>query len=203
MKKWKSDANIAKHIVHVHQARGGHKNNFFCFCLLTVLFFFQFEICRFSVLARKPPFTTDQLRRYIRFARTVKPFLTPAAEKLLVNCVCFSRFCFGSPTALRVDWSLSTIETSWRGVRWQNSVQDYCASIRVVGAIVRGFGSFAPGSGGCCKCCACVWQMFLTSMVLVCRWNRIMSMKQLVCWENLLFMLNLRLVALCLIKRII
>jgi len=53
------DANIAKHIVHVHQARG--------------------------VLARKPPFTTDQLRRYIRFARTVKPFLTPAAEKLLID----------------------------------------------------------------------------------------------------------------------
>lgn len=36
--------------------------------------------------AVKPPFTKDQLRRYIRFARTLNPKLTPESQRVLVDC---------------------------------------------------------------------------------------------------------------------
>ena len=55
----KTDSDIARHIVSVHQHRGRP--------------------------ASQAPFSTDQLRRYIRFARTVKPQLNAASEKLMVD----------------------------------------------------------------------------------------------------------------------
>eukprot|EP00934_Nitzschia_sp_Nitz4_P000821 Nitzschia sp. Nitz4//scaffold74_size92883//80500//83578//NITZ4_004833-RA/size92883-augustus-gene-0.9-mRNA-1//1//CDS//3329557625//821//frame0 len=36
--------------------------------------------------AVNPPFTKDQMRRYIRFARTLNPKLTPESQRVLVDC---------------------------------------------------------------------------------------------------------------------
>jgi DNA replication licensing factor MCM6 len=55
----KTDSDIARHIVRVHQHRGRPET--------------------------AAPFSTDQLRRYIRFARTVKPQINAASEKLMVD----------------------------------------------------------------------------------------------------------------------
>jgi DNA replication licensing factor MCM6 len=55
----KTDSDIARHIVRVHQHRGRPET--------------------------AAPFTSDQLRRYIRFARTVKPQINAASEKLMVD----------------------------------------------------------------------------------------------------------------------
>jgi len=53
-----TDYNIARHIVRVHQKKDE---------------------------AVKPPFSTDQLRRYIKYARSVKPQITDEAARLLVE----------------------------------------------------------------------------------------------------------------------
>jgi DNA replication licensing factor MCM6 len=55
----KTDTDIARHIVRVHQHRGRPETS--------------------------APFSSDQLRRYIRFARTVKPQINAASEKLMVD----------------------------------------------------------------------------------------------------------------------
>jgi DNA replication licensing factor MCM6 len=55
----KTDSDIARHIVRVHQHRGRPET--------------------------AAPFSSDQLRRYIRFARTVKPQINAASEKLMVD----------------------------------------------------------------------------------------------------------------------
>jgi DNA replication licensing factor MCM6 len=36
--------------------------------------------------AVRPPYTTDQLRRYIRFARTADPRITPESQRVMVDC---------------------------------------------------------------------------------------------------------------------
>ena len=54
----KTDRNLAQHIVNVHRLRDE---------------------------AVQPEFTTEQLQRYIRFARTFKPVFTPEAKALLVE----------------------------------------------------------------------------------------------------------------------
>jgi DNA replication licensing factor MCM6 len=36
--------------------------------------------------AIKPPFTKDQMRRYIKFARTLHPKITPEAQRVMVDC---------------------------------------------------------------------------------------------------------------------
>jgi DNA replication licensing factor MCM6 len=52
------DRNLAEHIVRIHQLRDA---------------------------AVEPEFTTEQLQRYIKFAKTFKPELTPEAKELLVQ----------------------------------------------------------------------------------------------------------------------
>ncbi|KAL1919746.1 uncharacterized protein VTP21DRAFT_1677 [Calcarisporiella thermophila] len=54
-----NDYNIARHIVNVHRGRDDAIN---------------------------PEYTTAQLRRYIRYARTYKPKMTPRAQEMLVEC---------------------------------------------------------------------------------------------------------------------
>lgn len=40
-----------------------------------------------SVAGRaKTPFTSDQMRRYIQFCRTLNPTMTPESKKVLVEC---------------------------------------------------------------------------------------------------------------------
>lgn len=53
-----TDTNLARHIVNLHRSRDD---------------------------AIVPEFTTEQLQRYIRFARTFKPIFTPEAQRLLVE----------------------------------------------------------------------------------------------------------------------
>ena len=38
------------------------------------------------MVSENVPFQTDQLRRYIRFARTMNPMLTKESRKVLVDC---------------------------------------------------------------------------------------------------------------------
>ena len=54
-----SDRQVARHILNVH---------------------------RCQEQAAKPPFTKDQMRRYIKFARTLHPKLTPESQRVLVDC---------------------------------------------------------------------------------------------------------------------
>ena len=54
-----ADYNVAKHIVDVH---------------------------RCEEEAINPPFTTEQMQRYIRFARTINPKLTPESQKEMIKC---------------------------------------------------------------------------------------------------------------------
>jgi DNA replication licensing factor MCM6 len=54
-----SDRQVANHIMKVHR------------CLEDAV---------------RPPYTTDQMRRYIRFARTSDPKITPESQKVLVDC---------------------------------------------------------------------------------------------------------------------
>eukprot|EP00551_Chaetoceros_affinis_P014333 CAMPEP_0203710912 /NCGR_PEP_ID=MMETSP0091-20130426/66947_1 /ASSEMBLY_ACC=CAM_ASM_001089 /TAXON_ID=426623 /ORGANISM="Chaetoceros affinis, Strain CCMP159" /LENGTH=397 /DNA_ID=CAMNT_0050588551 /DNA_START=1 /DNA_END=1194 /DNA_ORIENTATION=- len=54
-----ADYSVAKHILDVH---------------------------RCEEEAVKPPFTKEQLQRYIRFARTVNPTITPESQKVMVEC---------------------------------------------------------------------------------------------------------------------
>jgi DNA replication licensing factor MCM6 len=54
-----SDRQVARHILNVHKCQDQ---------------------------AAKPPFTKDQMRRYLKFARTLHPKLTPESRKVLVDC---------------------------------------------------------------------------------------------------------------------
>ena len=54
-----SDRQVARHILKVHRC--------------------QEEAVR-------PPFTKDQMRRYIRFARTLNPKITPESQRVMVDC---------------------------------------------------------------------------------------------------------------------
>ena len=54
-----ADRQVARHILNVH---------------------------RCQEQAAKPPFTKDQMRRYIKFARTLHPKLTPESQRVLVDC---------------------------------------------------------------------------------------------------------------------
>ncbi|KAI8150264.1 MCM2/3/5 family-domain-containing protein [Fennellomyces sp. T-0311] len=54
-----TDYNIARHIVNVHRLKDDYM---------------------------QPEFSTEQLQRYIRFARTFKPKMTPEAAEQLANC---------------------------------------------------------------------------------------------------------------------
>jgi DNA replication licensing factor MCM6 len=54
-----SDRQVANHILKVHR------------CLEDAV---------------RPPYTTDQMRRYIRFARTADPKITPDSQRVLVDC---------------------------------------------------------------------------------------------------------------------
>jgi DNA replication licensing factor MCM6 len=54
-----SDRQVAEHILKVHRCQD---------------------------LEVKTPFTLEQMRRYIRFARTLNPKLTPEAQRVLVDC---------------------------------------------------------------------------------------------------------------------
>jgi DNA replication licensing factor MCM6 len=56
-----SDRQVANHILQIHR-------------------------CNEAATACKPPFTLDQMRRYIRFARTLNPKLTPESQRVLVDC---------------------------------------------------------------------------------------------------------------------
>ena len=56
-----SDRQVANHILQIHR-------------------------CNEAATAFKPPFTLDQMRRYIRFARTLNPKLTPESQRVLVDC---------------------------------------------------------------------------------------------------------------------
>jgi DNA replication licensing factor MCM6 len=54
-----ADYNVAKHILNVH---------------------------RCEEEAVKPPFTTEQMQRYIRFVRTVNPTITEESQKVMIDC---------------------------------------------------------------------------------------------------------------------
>ena len=54
-----ADNQVARHILNVH---------------------------RCEEKAVKAPFTTEQMRRYIRLARTIDPKLTPESQRILVDC---------------------------------------------------------------------------------------------------------------------
>lgn len=54
-----SDRQVARHILKVH---------------------------RCEEEAINPPFTKDQMRRYIRFARTLNPKITPESQRVMVDC---------------------------------------------------------------------------------------------------------------------
>jgi DNA replication licensing factor MCM6 len=56
-----SDRQVANHILQIHR-------------------------CNEAATAFKPPFTLDQMRRYIRFARTLNPKLTSESQRVLVDC---------------------------------------------------------------------------------------------------------------------
>ena len=58
-----ADRRVAQHILHVHRNKVGD---------------FQQQ--------QAPPFTKDQMQRYIRFARTINPRLTPESQRVLVDC---------------------------------------------------------------------------------------------------------------------
>jgi DNA replication licensing factor MCM6 len=54
-----ADRQVARHILNVHKCQDQ---------------------------AAQPPFTKDQMRRYLKFARTLHPKLTPESRKVLVDC---------------------------------------------------------------------------------------------------------------------
>lgn len=54
-----ADYNVAKHILDVHR------------CMEEAI---------------QPPFTKQQLQRYIRFARTINPLITPESHRVMVEC---------------------------------------------------------------------------------------------------------------------
>ena len=54
-----ADYSVAKHILDVHR------------CVEEAV---------------KPPFTVEQMQRYIRFARTINPKITPKSQKVMVDC---------------------------------------------------------------------------------------------------------------------
>lgn len=54
-----SDRQVARHILKVHRCEEEAVN---------------------------PPFTKDQMRRYIRFARTLNPKITPESQRVMVDC---------------------------------------------------------------------------------------------------------------------
>jgi DNA replication licensing factor MCM6 len=54
-----SDRQVARHILKVHRCEEEAVN---------------------------PPFTKDQMRRYIRFARTLSPKITPESQRVMVDC---------------------------------------------------------------------------------------------------------------------
>jgi DNA replication licensing factor MCM6 len=54
-----ADRQVAQHILNVH---------------------------RCQEKAVQPPFTTDQMRRYIKFARTLNPKITPESQRVMVEC---------------------------------------------------------------------------------------------------------------------
>ncbi len=54
-----ADYNVAKHILDVHR------------CIDEAV---------------QPPFTKEQLQRYIRFARTINPLITPESHRVMVEC---------------------------------------------------------------------------------------------------------------------
>jgi DNA replication licensing factor MCM6 len=56
-----ADYNVAKHILDVHR------------CIEEAV---------------QPPFTKQQLQRYIRFARTINPLITPESHRVMVECYC-------------------------------------------------------------------------------------------------------------------
>lgn len=56
-----SDRQVANHILQIHR-------------------------CNEAATAIKPPFTLEQMRRYIRFARTLNPKLTQESQRVLVDC---------------------------------------------------------------------------------------------------------------------
>lgn len=56
-----SDRQVANHILQIHR-------------------------CHEAATAVKPPYTLEQMRRYIRFARTLSPKITPESQRVLVDC---------------------------------------------------------------------------------------------------------------------
>lgn len=54
-----ADFNVAQHILKVHRCE-------------------EMEV--------KPPFSKEQLQRYIRFARTINPVITPESQQVIVDC---------------------------------------------------------------------------------------------------------------------
>jgi len=57
-----ADRQVARHILDVHRCRDGSNNK------------------------RAVPFTRDQMRRYIKFARTLHPRITPESQSVMVEC---------------------------------------------------------------------------------------------------------------------
>ena len=60
-----ADEKVARHILNVH--RSGRD-------------------AAMGVIVKKPPFTMEQMRRYIRFAKTLNPKLTPESQRVMVDC---------------------------------------------------------------------------------------------------------------------
>ena len=60
-----TDEAIARHIIDVHREGGGEN---------------------LRMVSENVPFKTDQLRRYIRFARTMNPVMTKGSRRVLVDC---------------------------------------------------------------------------------------------------------------------
>jgi DNA replication licensing factor MCM6 len=57
-----ADRQVAQHILNVHRCCEGQNSNI------------------------KAPFTRDQLRRYIQFARTLNPKITSESQRVMVDC---------------------------------------------------------------------------------------------------------------------
>ena len=58
-----ADRRVAQHILNVHRSKWSDRDN-----------------------GPKPPFTKEQMQRYIRFCRTVNPKLTAESQRVLVDC---------------------------------------------------------------------------------------------------------------------
>ncbi|KAL7572391.1 hypothetical protein ACA910_021600 [Epithemia clementina (nom. ined.)] len=64
-----SDRRVAQHILNVHRSRWKNDSNGESTPELT-----------------KPPFTKEQMQRYIRFCRTINPKITVESQRMLVDC---------------------------------------------------------------------------------------------------------------------